>query len=265
MAGTLVTPPTRPQRGRVRAVLLPILGLVLLIALWWLSVIVFQIKEIFLPTPGQIVVAFMKQPGDILQGVWTTVQEMVGGFALAIAVGLVIGYVISASLTLNQMFYPLVVVANTIPKVALAPLLVISLGLGVSSKVAVAFLVSFFPIVVSSYAGFVSIPPDFAELARSLSASRLQAFTKVRFPAALPQIFVGLKVAAPLAAVGAVVGEYAGSFRGLGNELFAYGGQGRVPEGFAAVVLLSLISLALFYLVVLIERLVVPWAPRSMA
>ncbi len=270
MASTTMAPPTRPStrprnRGRVRAVLLPVLGLVILIAAWWLSVVTFHVKDIFVPSPGEIASAFAKQPMDILLGVWTTVEEMLGGFGLAIVVGLVIAFVISSSATLNQMFYPLIVAANAIPKVALAPLLVFSLGLGLSSKVAVAFLVSFFPIVVASYAGFVSTPADFTELARSLSASRLQAFAKVRFPAALPQIFVGLKVAAPLAAVGAVVGEFAGSMRGLGNELFSYSGQGRTPEAFAVVILLSVISLALFYLVVLIERVVLPWAPRTMA
>jgi NitT/TauT family transport system permease protein len=125
------------------------------------------------------------------------------------------------------------------------------------------FLVCFFPIVVSSYAGFSSTPADLSELARSLSASRLQTFLKVKFPAALPQIFVGIKVAAALATIGAVVAEFAGTYHGLGNEVFAYAGQGRTAESFGAVILLSMLSVALFYAVVLIERLVVPWAART--
>jgi NitT/TauT family transport system permease protein len=161
------------------------------------------------------------------------------------------------------MFYPLIVAANAIPKLAVAPLMVVMFGLGLTSKVVVVFLVCFFPIVVASYAGFASTPADLAELGRSLSASRLQMFMKVRFPGALPQIFVGLKVAAALATVGAVVGEFAGSFHGLGNEVFAYTGQGRVPDAFAAVILLSILGVTLFYLVALVERLVVPWAART--
>jgi NitT/TauT family transport system permease protein len=247
----------------LRAVLLPVLGLAIVIAVWWLSVLVFHIQEIFLPTPGAVVTAFAKQPGEILDGVWTTTREMLIGFGIAIAVGLFIAFLLSASRTLHQMFYPLVVAANAIPKVAVAPLLVYSVGLGLTSKTVIVFLVCFFPIVVAAHAGFVSTPAEFAELARALSASRLQAFFKVRLPGALPQIFVGLKVAAPLAAVGAVVGEFAGALHGLAEELFAYSGQGRAAEGFAAVILLSILALALFYLVVLVERLVVPWASRT--
>jgi NitT/TauT family transport system permease protein len=255
----------RSPQDRLRIILLPVVGLAVLIGVWWLAVIAFRIQEFVLPSPGAIVAAFLKQPGDISLGVWTTLQEMLYGFGLAIVVGLVLALLVSASRTLNQMFYPLIVAANAIPKVALAPLLVFSFGLGISSKVVIVFLVCFFPIVVSSYAGFISTPADLNELARALSLSRLQTFAKVRFPSALPQIFVGVKVAAGLAAVGAVVGEFAGSMGGLGNELAAYGGQGRAPEGFAAVVLLSILSVALFYLVVGLERLIVPWDRRMRA
>lgn len=258
---TLPRPPA--ARGRLRAILLPVVGLALVIGGWWLAVIAFGVKEIFLPTPGAVVVTFAEQPKALLEGTWPTVQETLGGYALAIPVGLVIALLISASQTLNQMFYPLVVAANAIPKLAVAPLVVFMFGLGLTSKVVVVFLVCFFPIVVSAYAGFASTPADLAELARSLSASRLQTFVKVRFPGALPQIFVGLKVAAGLATIGAVVGEFAGAFHGLGSEVFAYSGQGRAPEAFAAVILLSILSVALFYLVVLVERLVVPWAART--
>jgi NitT/TauT family transport system permease protein len=249
--------------SRLRAILLPIVGLAIVIAFWWLSVLVFDIQEAVLPTPGQVVTAFVTQPREILDGTWTTTEEVLVGFGIAIVVGLLIAFVLTSSRTLNQMFYPLVVAANAIPKVAVAPLLTVSVGLGVTSKTIVVFLVSFFPIVVAAHAGFRSTPAEFAELARALSASRLQTFVKVRFPGALPQIFVGLKVAAPLAVVGAVVGEFGGALRGLAQELFAYGGQGRTAEGFAAVFLLSILALVLFYLVVLAERLVVPWASRT--
>jgi NitT/TauT family transport system permease protein len=258
-------PSRRSPQDWLRIILLPILGLALFIGTWWGAVIVFQVPEYEIPSPGAIAVAFAQQPGDISAGVWTTLQEMLYGFGLAIVVGLILALLVSASRTLNEMFYPLIVAANAVPKVALAPALAVAFGLGIPSKVVVVFLVCFFPIVVSSYAGFISTPPDLNELARALSASRLQTFAKVRFPSALPQIFVGVKVAAGLAAVGAVVGEFGGSMRGLGNEMGTYSGQGRAPEGFAAVALLSILSVALFYLVVGLERLVVPWDRRMRA
>jgi NitT/TauT family transport system permease protein len=174
--------PPRPESGgRLRAILLPVLGLALVIGGWWLGVIVFGIREIFLPTPGAVVVAFAQRPKELLEGLSPTVKETLGGYGLAIPVGLAIALVISASRTLNQMFYPLIVAANAIPKLAVAPLMTVMFGLGLTSKVVVVFLVCFFPIVVSSYAGFASTPADLAELARSLSASRLQTFMKVRF------------------------------------------------------------------------------------
>src|SRR5215469_5327835 len=185
----------RSPQDWLRTILLPVLGLALVIGVWWLAVIVFKVPEFEIPSPWAIVKAFAEQPGDISRGVWTSLQEMLYGFGLAIVVGLVIALLVSASRTLNEMFYPLIVAANAVPKVALAPLLAVSLGLGIPSKVVVVFLVCFFPIVVSSYAGFISTPPDLNELARALSASRLQTFAKVRFPSALPQIFVGVKVA----------------------------------------------------------------------
>jgi NitT/TauT family transport system permease protein len=263
----LEVPRTLPRRseavGRARAFLLPVLGLVTLIGAWWLSVVVFGLNHIVLPTPGEVAAAFVKQPVDFLVQITPTLTEMVYGYGLAATVGLAIALVISQSRTLNQMLYPLLVGFNAVPKQALGPIAVTWFGLGESSKVVLVFLICFFPVVVSSYAGFVSTPAEFLELSRSLCASRRQTFLKVRFPGALPQIFTGLKVAGGLAAIGAVVGELSGAVRGLGNAIFAYNGQGRTAEEFVAIGLLSIISIALYSAVVLAERLVIPWAGRT--
>jgi NitT/TauT family transport system permease protein len=250
-------------RGSLRPVLLPVLGLTLLVGGWWLAVIVFDIKPFVLPAPRDVIQSFLDRPAELLYGAWTTVQETLSGYALAIAVGLGIALAVSASRTLDQMFYPLVVAANAIPKVSLAPIMGLWFGLGIGSKMAIVFLVCFFPIVVAARAGFGTTPADFTELTRSLSASRVQTFVKVRFPSALPQIFVGLKVAATLAVIGSVVGEFAGSYKGLGNSEFSYAGQGRTADAFAEVVLLSVFSVALYYLMAGLERLLLPWAPRT--
>ena len=170
---------------------------------------------------------------------------------------------ISASRTLNQMFYPLIVAANAIPKVALAPLLLLSFGLGISSKVVIVFLVCFFPIVVSSYAGFTSTPADLTELARALSASRLQTFVKVRFPSALPQIFVGpqgRRRRSPRSARSSA--RWPAPCAAWATNCSPTAARVAPPEGFAAVILLSILGVALFYLVVAVERLVIPMDQR---
>lgn len=249
--------------GRLGAVVLPILGVLVLIAIWWLGVLAFRVQPFILPTPLQVAQVFVHSPVEMLGHLRASAVETLEGYGLAVVAGLGIALAVASSRTIDRMFTPLLVAANAVPKVALAPLVLVWFGLGQVSRVVLVFLVCFFPIVVASYAGFSSTPADLAELARSLSASRLQTFLKVKFPAALPQIFVGVKVAAALATIGAVVGEFAGTVHGLGNEVFAYSGQGRTPEAFGAVVLLSALSVALFYVVVLIERLVVPWAART--
>jgi NitT/TauT family transport system permease protein len=149
---------------------------------------------------------------------------------------------------------------NAVPKVAIAPILVIWLGFGQGPKVAMVFLICFFPIVLSTATGLATTPPDLAELVRSLSASRMQEFVKVRFPAALPHVFVGLKVAISLAVIGAVIGEFVGASRGLGYIIIASGGNANTSLAFAAIVLLAVMSIGLFYAIVAIERLVIPWA-----
>lgn len=253
----------RTNGSRVRVVLLPILGLAILIGVWWLLVGVFKFEAIVLPTPGQVVTSFVDKPRDFLVQIMPTLEEMLYGYGLAVAGGLVIALVLSQSRTLNEMFYPLLVGFNAVPKQALGPLMVTVFGLGQSSKVALVLVICFFPVLVSSYTAFNSTPSDFVELSRALSASRLQTYFKVRFPAALPQIFVGLKVAAGLAGIGAVVGELSGAIRGLGSAIFAYNGQGQTADEFVAIILLSIISVALYFAVALAERLFVPWAAST--
>jgi NitT/TauT family transport system permease protein len=152
------------------------------------------------------------------------------------------------------------VALNAIPKIAIAPLLVIWMGFGQGPKVAMVVLICFFPIVISTATGLKSTPAEFVDLARSLAASQLQQFVKVRFPASLPYVFVGLKVAITLAVIGSVVGEFVGATEGLGYVIVASGQNANTSLAFAAIVLLSLLSIVLFYALVLAERLLVPWA-----
>ena len=158
------------------------------------------------------------------------------------------------------MFFPLLVIAQSVPKVAIAPVLLITLGYGELPKIIIVFLVCFFPIVVSTAAGLESAPKEVLDLARSMSATTFDAFRKVRFPSAMPQIFVGLKVAVILAVIGAIIGEFVGSDRGLGYLILISMSQAETPLAFGAIAVLAILSILLFYGVELLERILVPWA-----
>jgi NitT/TauT family transport system permease protein len=249
--------------GRLGAVVLPILGMVVLVAIWWLAVLAFHIQYFLLPTPLQVAQVFVHAPGEMLGHLRASAFETLEGYGLAVVAGLAIALAVAGSRTIDRMFTPLLVAANAVPKVALAPLVVIWLGLGQVSRVALVFLVCFFPIVVSAVAGFTATPAELAELGRSLSASPRQMFLKVRVPGALPHIFVGLKVAVGLAVIGATVAELSGATEGLMYAVQAYGGQGQTAPAIAALVLLAVLSIVLYYLLVALERRLLPWARET--
>ncbi|MEU5344308.1 ABC transporter permease [Streptomyces sp. NPDC020766] len=241
----------------------PVLGLAAAIGAWALAVAVFDVPEIVLPSPADVLDAFLRVPGYLLGEAVTTLVVIVLGFALAVAAGLVIGVAIAASRIVELMFSPLLVAFNAVPKVALAPLLVVWMGFGQQPKVVMALLVCFFPVVLSVAGGLTSTPVELVELARSLRASRTQTFLRFRFPSALPQIFVGLKVAMPLSAVGAVIGEFSAGDEGLGFVVVQSGANSDTALAFAAIALLGVMSVALFYALVLAERTLLPWVRET--
>ena len=188
-----------------------------------------------------------------------TLYATLGGFVLSALVGVPIAMWIAYSRLVESFVYPLLVFSQSVPKVAIAPLFVVWFGFGVIPKVIAAFLLGFFPIVVSTVMGFKSVETDMFDLARSMGASRLQTFFKISLPQALPAIFSGLKVSVTLAVVGAVVGEFVGSNSGLGYVLQKANGTFDLPLMFAALVILSMIGVLLFLVLELIERWVLPW------
>ncbi|MGW7202612.1 ABC transporter permease [Streptomyces sp. NPDC054837] len=250
-----------PRRGTgVGVVLLPMAGLLVALGVWWLLTSVLEvIHPAVLPPPGAVLSAFTATPARFLEHTGDTTVETVVGFALSSACGVLIGLSLAASRVLERMFTPLLVAVNAVPKIALGPLLVGALGWGQKPVLTMVFLLCFFPIVLSTATGLTSTPADLAELARSLDASRWQAFRKVRFPAALPQIFVGLKVAMPLAAIGAVIGEFQAGEAGLGYLIVQAGGVGDTATAWAAIILIGLMSILLYFALVLLERFALPW------
>lgn len=266
-AGSAAAAPSRIRAGAgngAGAVLLPALGLLVAIATWWLLTSVFDlVHPAVLPPPQDVLNAFLDNPARLLDHTVATTLETLIGFVLSTVAGVLIGLSLASSRVVERMFSPLLVAVNAVPKIALGPLLVVALGWGQRPILTMVFLLCFFPIVLSTATGLTSTPADLAELSRSLDASRWQAFRKIRLPAALPQIFVGLKVAMPLAAIGAVIGEFQAGEAGLGYMIVQSSGVGDTATAWAAIVLIALVSILLYFALVLIERLALPWVRET--
>jgi NitT/TauT family transport system permease protein len=227
---------------------------------WELVVRVFNVPLFLFPPPSLVFADLVQRWELYAQHTWVTLYETLIGFVLAVVLGIGAGILIVYSRWLQSILYPIVVVLQIVPKVAIAPLLLIWLGYGLQSKVVVALLVAFFPIVVTTVTGLRAVEQDLLDLVRVLRGSRWQEFTRVRFPSALPFIFSGLKVAITLAVIGAIIGEFVGSDRGLGYLILINMSQANTPLAFGAIAVLALMSILLFYGMEMLERIVVPWA-----
>jgi NitT/TauT family transport system permease protein len=237
----------------------PLLGVFAILAIWQLYTWMSGISPLVLPSPTQIASVSIERYNLLLQQTWPTLVETVLGFGLALLIGIPLAVFVASSRLFNLVLYPILVATQSIPKVAIAPIILVWFGLGISSKLALAFLVAFFPIVVDTATGLQATPPGLLELAHALCASRRQVFFKVQMPAALPFIFAGSKVAITLAVIGAVIGEFVGSVTGLGNLVMAANSQLDGPLAWAALVWLSALGILLFAAVAVVERLMMPW------
>lgn len=238
----------------------PLAGTAIILLVWHYYVVLFNVPVVVLPTPMQVLQAMMQESKALAEEAWITALECIYGFALAMAIGIPIAVTMTYSRIANQMFYPLLVASQSIPKVAIAPILLVWFGTGIKSKLAMAFVIAFFPVVVDTATGLRSTSPELLELARSLQCTRLQTFFKIQLPSALPSIFSGAKIAVTLSVIGAVIGEFIGSNEGLGNLLLTANSQLNSPLVWAALVVLSFLGVILYGLVVLAEKLLMPWA-----
>lgn len=237
----------------------PFLFLILLIALWDVAIRIFKVPPYLIPAPKDVILAFATEGDKLLAEAVPTTIATLGGFALSVIFGIPTAMLISNSRTVESYVYPLLVFSQSIPKVAIAPLFVVWFGFGLAPKIISAFLLGFFPVVVAGVQGFKSLDPEMRDLARSMKASSLQTFQMVSLPHAMPAIFAGLKVSVTLAVVGAVVGEFVGANSGIGYVLQRSIGNFELPTMFAALVILAMIGVILFWIVDLVEKLVVPW------
>ena len=223
------------------------------------AVVALAVPQVILPRPTEIADQMVRFAPVIGQATAVTLGETLAGFFLAVAIGIPLGIVITYSPLLRSAVYPLLVVAQSIPKVSIAPLILIWLGYGMLPKIIVAFLVSLFPVVIATAAGLEAVEPDLLDLARSLRASTWQSFVLIRFPTALPFIFSGLKVAITLAIIGAVIGEFVGANSGLGYILMSSTANFNVPLGYACLVVLSILGIVLLAAVEWLETVALPW------
>jgi NitT/TauT family transport system permease protein len=243
-----------------RPVIMPALMLVLLIALWEIAVRLFDIPEFLLPAPSAILHAVVQQAPNVLHHTRATLFTILSGFTASILIGFPLAIAIASSPLLANALYPLLVLTQSVPKIAIAPLLVIVFGANEVPRVIVTFLVAFFPLVISIAAGLLATPPELVELGRSLKASWLQELFQIRLPSATAFVFSGLKMAITFSVIGAVVGEFVAADRGLGYLITSSTAFFRTPLAFGAVVLLSIIGIVLFQIIVVIERVFFSWS-----
>jgi len=238
----------------------PVISLVGVLVLWEGATIVWSIPSWLLPAPSKIVVAAWNWRQLLLSDIAITVSETLLGFLSALLIAVPLAAVLVSSRWIWRALYPLLSGVQSIPKNALAPLLILWFGTGQTSKVIIAFLISFFPILINALTGMSNIDQDAHDMVKSLRANTWQIFWYFRLPNALPYIFAASKVAITLALVGAVIGEFVGADSGLGYLILISSSQLQTELAFVAIVLLAIIGMVLFSLVGAIERRAIPWS-----
>ena len=232
---------------------------VALVVLWEVLVAVLDVQRWLLPAPSVIFVELLDSPGFLLRHAGVTLSEILIGFTVSIALAVVIASGIIWSRTVERSIYPIIIASQTIPIITLAPLLIIWVGTDIMSKVIVIVLFTFFPIVISLVSGLRSVDQEMVDMFRTLGASPFQTFSKLMIPSSLPSFFAGLKVAAVVSVIGGVIGEWFGASAGLGWLMKIAGGQFQTARVFAAIVVLSILAMALFAAIVALEK----WSLRK--
>lgn len=265
-----LTKPTSPARRRLRRlwntsseIVLPAAVLIVLVAVWEASVHAFSLPVYLLPAPSLIWTESLAVADTLGGHTLATLGTVMYGFIASIVVSLPLAVLLTSSRYASATIYPLLVFTQSIPKVALAPILVVMLGATELPRVIVTFLVAFFPLVIAVAVGLLSVPADLVELGRSFKANKMQELLRIRLPYAIPFVFSGLKVAIALSVVGAVVGEFVNADKGLGYLIVSATAFFRTPVAFGALILLSVLGVALFQLVVIVERIFFPWSAES--
>ena len=239
--------------------LFPVAIVAVVLIAWEIASRVGYFPRYLLPAPTGIAARLMEFRGLIARESLVTLEEILLGFALSVLIGIPLAVALTSSRVFNRAVYPLLIGAQVVPKVAVAPLFLVWFGFGMTSKVLVALLVAFFPIVINAVVGLRSVEMEKLYVARASGASRTQLFWIVRLPHALPSIFAGMKVSVTLAVVGAIVGEFVAAESGIGRLLLSANGNMDTELLFAGIFALVVIGVALFVLMEVLERLALPW------
>jgi NitT/TauT family transport system permease protein len=248
-------------RGRPHVPLVPLV-LIVFVGAWEGVVRAWQIPEFLVPAPSAVGRALVGGLGSrlYLEHFWITLYESLLGFLIAAAAGIALGTVIAQFRLIERTLYPYLVAFQTLPKIAIAPLLIVWFGFGLSSKVVIAALVAFFPVLVNVIVGLKTVDAGKLDLMRSLDASRWQTFRLVAFPNALPFVFAGLDIAIVFSVLGAIVGEFVGSQRGLGNLILQFHTSLDIAGMFAVLIMLAVLGVGLHLIMQAIQRRVIFWA-----
>ena len=249
-----------PSSSLINRAATPLIYLVLLAA-WELLADTLKVPTWILPAPSAIFAAAIKWAPELVHNSWVTLRETVVGFLLAIVLSLPLAILISLNPLARKLLYPILLGLQSVPKVAVAPLVILWFGLSEWPKIIVVVLVCFFPILINMVAGLEAVPKTMLDLMRSLGASPHMVFRRLRVPVALPHFFTGCKVAVTFAVIGAVISEFVAAQDGLGYLILISTAQSQTSLAFAAIALLTILSIALFHGVEFIERRVVDWTP----
>ena len=251
----------RRQLWRTRA--MPALGVFVLLFLWWAIVEGLQVKPFIAPSPFLVLETLYAKRAVLLDNLLPTAMEAAGGFLLGNLVAILLATVFVHNKTLNDIFFPVALMLNAIPIVAKAPVLVLILGNGVEPKIAIAALVCFFPTLVNMVRGLDAANPQAMELMRVLSASKTEVFFKLRLFSSLPYLFSALRIAASMSVIGAVVGEWIGSTRGIGALILQATYNFDSALLYSAIVMSAFLSGSFFLVIALLERFIVRWQPQQ--
>lgn len=249
------------RKGERKA--LPWVVIVAMFLIWELVVHVFSIQQFVLPGPSAIFDAMWQWRIQILENAWQTLLTTLVGFAIAIVFGALGGVALGSSAVLYDGFYPALIAFNSIPKVAIIPVLVIWFGIGTIPAIITAFLLSFFPILVNVATGIATVEPELRDVLRALGASRWQVITKVGLPRAMPYFFASLKIAMTVAFVGSIVAETVAANSGIGQLMLVASSRFEVPLAFAGLIVTGIMGVGMYVVSVTIERRMTGWATRG--
>lgn len=254
------------QRRKIRRVwysLLPVLTFSLLILGWWAFVVLADVPEYIMPAPLDVFPRLIEDFDRLVEESMTTMQEIFLGYFLAVVLAIPLGLLLAMNDTAKRALYPAVVFVQLIPKIAVAPLFLVWFGFGMQSKVLLVFLLTYFPLLLASMAGFSILDDRMLYLTRSMGASQFQTFRYLRLPSALPIIFSGLKTSATIAATAAIVAEFVGANKGLGYLLLEATSTLDTELIFAIILVLTLIGIGLNYFVEFVEYFTTPWTRKA--